>query len=42
MRQIGRSQGSGGRRGVPAIKALYISLFDGLRTGKSEGEASTA
>lgn len=38
MTQIGTTQGSGGRRGVPAVKALYMSLFDGLRHGKSEPE----
>lgn len=36
MTQIGFTQGSGGRRGVPAVKALYISLFEGLRKGKSQ------
>jgi len=38
MSQIGKSQGSGGRRGVPAVVALYNTLFDGLRQGKSEPE----
>jgi len=35
MTQIGTTQGSGGRRGVPAVKALYSSLFDGLRNRQS-------
>ncbi|MGB3272030.1 MAG: DUF262 domain-containing protein, partial [Xanthobacteraceae bacterium] len=38
MTQIGKTQGSGGRRGVPAVVALYNTLFDGLRQGKSEAE----
>jgi hypothetical protein len=36
MMQISRSQGSGGRRGVPAVVALYNFLFDGLRSGLSQ------
>jgi hypothetical protein len=42
MAQIGFTQGSGGRRGVPAVKALYSSLFEGLREGKSEAEIIAA
>lgn len=38
MTQIGKTQGSGGRRGVPAVVALYTSLFEGLRRGKTEDE----
>jgi len=38
MTQIGKTQGSGGRRGVPAVVALYKSLFEGLRYQKSEEE----
>jgi hypothetical protein len=36
MTQIGKSQGSGGRRGVSAVKALYNSLFKSLKARKSE------
>lgn len=38
MTQIGRSQGSGGRRGVSAVKTLYVSLFESLRAEKPEDE----
>ncbi len=38
MTQIGKTQGSGGRRGVPAVVALYTELFEGLRKGKTEAE----
>lgn len=34
MTQIGTSQGSGGRRGVSAVTALYSALFEGLRSEK--------
>jgi hypothetical protein len=38
MTQIGKTQGSGGRRGVSAVVALYRSLFDALRRGDSDND----
>ena len=38
MTQIGKSQGSGGRRGVPAVVALYKTLFAALESGQTESE----
>jgi hypothetical protein len=42
MTQIGKSQGSGGRRGVSAVKALYNSLFKSLKARKSEANIIAA
>jgi hypothetical protein len=36
--QIGGAHGSGGRRGVSAVNALYWSIFTGLRDNESENK----
>lgn len=38
MNQIGSTQGSGGRRGVPAVVSLYRYLFDGLSAGDTKSD----
>jgi hypothetical protein len=38
MAQIGATQGSGGRRGVPAVIALYNTLFECVSNGLDAGQ----
>lgn len=42
MNQIGESQGSGGRRGVSAVVALYTAIFKGFASGADEAGVITS
>ena len=42
MKQIGRSQGSGGKRGIPALVHLYRFVFDRVRVGAEDDDIINA